>query len=164
MSLVIDAFLLEKYGPRLDTEQLAEVLGTTAGTIRNQISAGTFPVKTYTDGNRRFADYRDVSAFFDEARMRAVAAAQAPSSSPAVARKLPTKMSLEQAGAMMLSRLEQVRPKTGNLLPFDNAWNGVNAYQAVVNYTIDHLWKLIEDQDRRIEDQGRRIDALEARA
>ena len=40
-ALVTQLYLLEKYGPRLTTEQLAEVLTSDAGTILNQVSAGT---------------------------------------------------------------------------------------------------------------------------
>ena len=43
-TLVTQLYLLEKYGPRLTTEQLAEVLTSDAGTILNQVSAGTFGV------------------------------------------------------------------------------------------------------------------------
>ena len=59
-TLVTQLYLLEKYGPRLTTEQLAEVLTSDAGTILNQVSAGTFGVPTYVDGRRRFADVSDV--------------------------------------------------------------------------------------------------------
>lgn len=62
MSLMTQAYLLEKYGPRLAIEHLAEVLGMAKGTIYNQISAQTFPVPTYVDAKQRWADYRDVAA------------------------------------------------------------------------------------------------------
>lgn len=71
MSLLTHAYLLEKYGPRLNVEQLGEVLGYAAGTIYNQISAGKFPVPTYTEGKMRLADYRDVATYLDECRARA---------------------------------------------------------------------------------------------
>jgi hypothetical protein len=63
-------FLLEKYGPRLDVKQLAEVLGLKPGTVNNRISAGTLGIPTYVDG-QRYADYRDVATHFDECRERA---------------------------------------------------------------------------------------------
>ncbi len=37
-TLVTQLYLLEKYGPRLTTEQLAEVLTSDAGTILNQVN------------------------------------------------------------------------------------------------------------------------------
>ena len=74
-TLVTQLYLLEKYGPRLTTEQLAEVLTSDAGTILNQVSAGTFGVPTYVDGRRRFADVSDVAAYL--AAKRASAAPRA---------------------------------------------------------------------------------------
>lgn len=71
MSLLTHAYLLETYGLRLNVEQLAQVLGLSAGTIYNQISAGRFPVPTYVDGKARFADYRDVATYLDQCRARA---------------------------------------------------------------------------------------------
>lgn len=69
MSLVTQAFVLEKYGIRLNTKQLAEVLGRKSdGSIRNAISAGTFQIRTYLDDGRRWADYRDVAAYLDSLR------------------------------------------------------------------------------------------------
>ena len=70
-SLLSQAILAEKYGLRLTMEQLAEVLTMAKTTIYNQISAGTFPVPTYVDGNKRFADFRDVAAYLDACRERA---------------------------------------------------------------------------------------------
>ncbi len=71
MSLLTQAYFLERYGPRLSAEQLADVLGVTKPTLYNQISAGTCPVKTYLEGGKRFADYRDVAEHFDRARLQA---------------------------------------------------------------------------------------------
>ncbi|KRB73474.1 helix-turn-helix transcriptional regulator [Noviherbaspirillum sp. Root189] len=68
MSLVTQAFIVEKYGIRLKLEQVAEILGVTKGALYNQISAGTCPVKTYVDGGKRWADYRDVAKHIDECR------------------------------------------------------------------------------------------------
>jgi hypothetical protein len=65
VSLVTQMIVAEKYGARLDMEQLAEVLKVAKGTLYNQISAGTCPVRTYLDGGKRFADYRDVASHLD---------------------------------------------------------------------------------------------------
>lgn len=73
MSLMLYAYLLEKYGPRLSMEQLAIELGVARNTVYNQVSAGTFSVPTYTDGGKRWADARDVAAYFDACRARATA-------------------------------------------------------------------------------------------
>ena len=71
MSLLTHAYLLEKYGLRLDMRQLGEVLGLTEGTIYNQISADRLGVSTYLEGKKRYADYRDVAAYLDACRQRA---------------------------------------------------------------------------------------------
>lgn len=81
-SFLTKMFLLEKYGPRLDTKQLGEVLGLSAGAVRNRINAGTLDeLKTYVDG-QRYADYRDVADYLDLCRSRASAQA-ADAGSPA---------------------------------------------------------------------------------
>lgn len=68
MSLMTQAHLLDRYGPRLNMDQLAEVLGyTSKSTVYNKITAGTLEVKTYVDGGR-WADYRDVAEFLDRLR------------------------------------------------------------------------------------------------
>lgn len=71
MSLLTQAYLLEQYGPRLSIIQLARLLTLTEGTIRNQISAAAFPIKTYVEGGRRFASYQAVAEYLD--RMDAIA-------------------------------------------------------------------------------------------
>lgn len=71
MSLVTQAFVFERFGPRLNVEQLAAFLCVTKTTLYNQITAGTCPVKTYLDGKSRFADYRDVAAHLDTCREKA---------------------------------------------------------------------------------------------
>lgn len=68
MSLITQAFIVEKYGLRLNAEQIADVLGITKAALYNQISSNTCPVKTYIDAGKRWADYRDVATYFDEVR------------------------------------------------------------------------------------------------
>ena len=70
-SLLTQAYLLESYGPRLTVEQLASVLHMARNTVYNQVASGTFAVSTYVDGNKRFADYRDVATYLDHCRERA---------------------------------------------------------------------------------------------
>jgi predicted DNA-binding transcriptional regulator AlpA len=71
MSLLSQAIIAARYGLRLTLDQLAEALSMAKNTIYNQVSAGTFPVPTYIDGNKRFADYRDVATYLDSCRERA---------------------------------------------------------------------------------------------
>lgn len=71
-SLVTQMLVAERYGLRLNTDQLAQVLGLEPGTVRNQISAGRFPIRTYVDG-KRWADYRDVADYLDKCRQQAAA-------------------------------------------------------------------------------------------
>lgn len=68
MSLLSQAYILEHYGLRLCLDQLAKCLGVSKNSIYNQISAGTFPVKTYMDGGKRYADFRDVAEHMDKCR------------------------------------------------------------------------------------------------
>lgn len=70
-SLVTQMIVAEKYGPRLSMDQLAEVMGMSKGGIYNQVSAGTFPITTYIDGGKRWADYRDVAEHIDACRSAA---------------------------------------------------------------------------------------------
>lgn len=67
-SLVTQMIVAERYGLRLDTKQLGDVLGLAEGTVRNRISARTLGVPTYEDGGRRWADYRDVAEYLDNMR------------------------------------------------------------------------------------------------
>ena len=71
MSLVTTALLFDKYGPRLNTAQLAELLAIKEATLYNQISAGDCPIKTYIEGKKRWADVRDVAAHLDQMRLTA---------------------------------------------------------------------------------------------
>lgn len=68
MSLLHEVLVAEKYGLRLTVEQLADALGLARNTIYNQLAKGTFGIKTYLDGGKRFADYRDLAAYLDQQR------------------------------------------------------------------------------------------------
>lgn len=65
MSLLTRAYILEKYGPRMTLAQLSQLLLMSEGTIRNQISAETFPIPTYKEGGGRFAPYDAVADYLD---------------------------------------------------------------------------------------------------
>ncbi|MFP3614532.1 hypothetical protein SB778_31055 [Paraburkholderia sp. SIMBA_050] len=75
MSLLTRAYILEKFGVRLTMAQLATLLAMSEGTIRNQVSAETFPIPTYKEGASRYASYDAVAEYLDkmsaEARARA---------------------------------------------------------------------------------------------
>ncbi|PNL00748.1 hypothetical protein I6G78_07775 [Burkholderia glumae] len=66
MSLLTRAYILEKFGPRMNLSQLAQLLQMSEGTIRNQISAETFPIPTYKEGAGRFAAYDAVADYLDQ--------------------------------------------------------------------------------------------------
>jgi len=66
--LILQMWLLSAYGPRLDMRQLAKVLQIAPGHVFNQVSEGTFPVRTYLDGKGRFADFRDVAMHLEQCR------------------------------------------------------------------------------------------------
>lgn len=70
-SLLTQAYLLERFGPRLTIEHLGEVMHLSPRTIYNQVSAQKFAVQTFVDGAKRFADYRDVATYLDGCRERA---------------------------------------------------------------------------------------------
>jgi len=61
--------IVEHYGLRLTTAELARVLKTSPANIRKEISAETFPIPTYKDRPTRraprFADARDVAEYLD---------------------------------------------------------------------------------------------------
>jgi len=71
VSLMQQAYLLDRYGLRLSMDQLAEVMGLEKQTIMNRVSKGTLGIATYVDGKHRWADVRDVAAYFDEKRAAA---------------------------------------------------------------------------------------------
>jgi hypothetical protein len=71
MSFLHQAWLLDRYGPRLNLEQLAEVLDMAKGSLSNRIYRGEIDLPTYLDGGRRFADVRDVAEYLDRMRQSA---------------------------------------------------------------------------------------------
>jgi len=75
MSLMLTAYLLETYGPRLGTDELAQVLGVTTKTLGNKLYRGEVPIVTYKDQGKIWADCRDVAEYLDACRARAKAEA-----------------------------------------------------------------------------------------
>lgn len=68
MSILYLVAMIEKHGPRVDLEGLATILDTTPANLRRRISEGTLGIPTYVDGGKRWADTRDVAAYFDAMR------------------------------------------------------------------------------------------------
>lgn len=71
MSLISQMVLIEKHGLRVDLERLAVILETTAPNLRRKISEGSMEIPTYVDGNKRWADIRDVAEYLDARREQA---------------------------------------------------------------------------------------------
>lgn len=65
-----EQYLIDRYKSfTLGTQELKEVAGyKTEKSVLNAISAGTFPIKTYRGGKRRYADVRDVALYLDQMR------------------------------------------------------------------------------------------------
>lgn len=71
MSILTTMVLIERHGLRVDLEQLAQILDTTAANLRRKISERTMEIPTYVDGGKRWADVRDVAAYLDQKRQDA---------------------------------------------------------------------------------------------
>lgn len=56
---------------RLTIKEVADELGLACGSIHNRRSLGTFPIRTYEDGGRVFADVRDLGDYLDRMREEA---------------------------------------------------------------------------------------------
>jgi hypothetical protein len=70
MSFLTTAYLLERFGPRLGMDEIAEVLGMSKGTLHNRIYRGEIDLVTYLDGGKRYADVRDLAVYLDLMRGR----------------------------------------------------------------------------------------------
>lgn len=51
---------------RLTIDETAHELGLKAGTVRNQISDGSFPIPTYIEGRNRYVDVRAMGKYLDD--------------------------------------------------------------------------------------------------
>lgn len=68
-----DIFLAMKYERlimRLD--EVCHEIGADIGTVRNRMSAGTFPIPTRKEGKFVIADVRDVGKYLDDCRDEAL--------------------------------------------------------------------------------------------
>lgn len=70
MTLLLQAYLLERYGPRLTVEEIAQALKMARATVYAKISDGTLGIHTYMDNGRRFADAADVAEYLHACRER----------------------------------------------------------------------------------------------
>ncbi len=77
MSLLTTLFLMERYGPRMNMEQLAQALGLAASSLHGRLARGELQLPTYVDGKMRYADTRDVAEYLDRLRNEALRAMQA---------------------------------------------------------------------------------------
>lgn len=68
MSIVTQMIIAERYGVRLNMEQLADALGLKRSTVYSRVAEGTLGIMTYVDCGKRWADFRDVAAHFDQCR------------------------------------------------------------------------------------------------
>jgi predicted site-specific integrase-resolvase len=75
LSIFTQALVFERYGARLDLDDLAQLLKVQKTTIYKHRGLGTFPIPTYQEGKLIFADYRDVAEYLDRCRAQAKAAA-----------------------------------------------------------------------------------------
>lgn len=71
MSFFTQAWLLDKYGPRLCIADIASVLGVAEKTLRNRLAENKVPLPMYVDQGLKCADYRDVAQYLDDCRERA---------------------------------------------------------------------------------------------
>jgi DNA-directed RNA polymerase specialized sigma24 family protein len=71
MSFFTQAYLLEKYGPRLNISEVAQVLGVAEKTLRNRLSLNKVALRMYEDQGLKCADSRDVADYLDDCRARA---------------------------------------------------------------------------------------------
>ena len=65
MSYLRQAYLLDKYGLRLNMDQVADAIGLATNTIYNKIAQGRFKIPTYLDDGKRWADFSAVAAYLD---------------------------------------------------------------------------------------------------
>lgn len=58
---------------RLTVDEVAQELGVKPGSVRNQISDGTFPVPSYVEGRNRYIDVRALGQYLDQRHEEALA-------------------------------------------------------------------------------------------
>lgn len=64
-----DIFLAMKYERLvMRLEEVCHEIGAEVGTVRNKMSAGTFPIKMRKEGKYVYADVRDVGKYLDDLR------------------------------------------------------------------------------------------------
>ena len=71
MSLITTLFLLERYGLRMNMEQLAQALGLASSSLHGRLARGELQVPTYVDGKMRWAATQDVAEYLDRLRDQA---------------------------------------------------------------------------------------------
>jgi hypothetical protein len=66
-----EEWLLERFGPTLNLDEIAEVLKKAPGSLRNDYYAGRLQIPTYREGARRVAAVADVAAYLESRRQEA---------------------------------------------------------------------------------------------
>ncbi len=61
--------LIERYGPMMSINDLAEFFGMSKGAIYNKLSKDTFEVPTFKMGGRLVAETADVVQFVNESKL-----------------------------------------------------------------------------------------------
>jgi hypothetical protein len=70
--MTTEEMILKQYGGSVPLSGVAKLIGRKPATIRNQICAGTFEIKTTKGFNgRHFADYREIAAHIDRMEAKA---------------------------------------------------------------------------------------------
>lgn len=64
--MLTEELVFNKYGGLLTLEDLEQVVRKTVGTIRNEISEGTFDIPTSKRKGVRVAHFRDVAKWIDK--------------------------------------------------------------------------------------------------
>ena len=64
-TLMTRAAIIDRYGLRLNIDQLSQVLGLRPQTVYNLIAKGELPIRTYREGSRRYASYEAVAEYLD---------------------------------------------------------------------------------------------------
>lgn len=71
MSLLVTAHLLDRYGPLLSTEDLAQVLKLDVGTIRNKMSSRELDLPRIKQGRNVLFHVDDVASLVETLRLGA---------------------------------------------------------------------------------------------
>lgn len=69
--VMLELYLLQRFGPRLTMHQLVDLLQIGYSTAVRQIRTKEFPISTYMEAGNRYADFRDVAKHLTRCREEA---------------------------------------------------------------------------------------------